>query len=105
MHPGGDPEVPRGRRSQKKRKKISGKTGFPGSEPDFRICVHGIVMGGPRTTCSQNFIPLAAIVPEIAGSLTIIKYRIHMVRGGGLSQIGVTLNVWPLMHVTLVPAF
>ena len=52
------------------------KSGFPGSEPDFRISAHGVAMGGPRASYSQNFIPLAALVPEIPSSLTIIKHRI-----------------------------
>ena len=66
MHPGGDPEVPRGRRSQKKaKKKFPEKPDFPDPDPDFRISVHGVAIGAERATCSQNLRPLAAVVPEI----------------------------------------
>ena len=40
------------------------KSGFPGSEPDFRISVHGAAMGGPRSTYNQNFMALAAVVSK-----------------------------------------
>ena len=36
---------------------------FPDPDPDFRISADGVAMGGPRTTCSQNFIALATVVP------------------------------------------
>ena len=58
------------RRSQKKRKKIPEKPDFP--DPDFRISAHHVEMGGPKTTCSQNFRPLAALEAEITRSKTII---------------------------------
>ena len=45
-------------------------------DPDFRISSYGVANGAERATCSQNFRPLGAIVPEIFASLTIIKYRI-----------------------------
>ena len=59
-------------RSEKSEKKIPEKPDFPDPDPDFRIYVHGVAMGAERATCSQNFRPLAAIVPENARSLTII---------------------------------
>ena len=72
---GGDPEVPRGRRSQKKaEKKFPKNPDFP--DPDFRICFHAVAIGAPRATCSQNFRPLAVLEAEMLRSLTIIKYRI-----------------------------
>ena len=78
-HPGGDPEGPREERVLRSEKKISGKTGFPGSGsgyPDLRISVHAVAKGAERATCSQNFRPLAAIEAEISTFVTIIKYRI-----------------------------
>ena len=78
-HPGGDPEVPRGRRSQKKKrkKKFPEKPDLPDPDPDFRISAHAVAIGAERATCSQNFRPLAAVVPEThLRSLAIIKYRI-----------------------------
>ena len=58
------------------KKKIPENPDFPDPDPDFRICFHGVANKAPRATCSQNFRPLAAVVPEIFRSLTIIKYRI-----------------------------
>ena len=75
MHPGGDPEVPRGRRSQKKAKKnFPEKPDFPDPDPDFRISVHAVAKGAERATCSQNFRPLPALEAEISRSKTIIIY-------------------------------
>ena len=51
------------RRSEKKRKKIPENPDFP--DPDFRISVHAVAIEGPRPTCSQNFRPLATILPEL----------------------------------------
>ena len=62
------------RRSKKKRKKNSGKTGFPGSGSGFPDQGHGYAIGGPRATCSQNFIPLAVLEAEIFHYKTIIIY-------------------------------
>ena len=79
VHPGGDPEVPRGRRSQKKsEKKISGKTGFAGSGFAGSVPRPQGAMGVLRATCSQNFRPLAALEAENFPSVTIIKYRIML---------------------------
>ena len=50
--------------AKKKKIRIFEKSGFPGSEPDFRISVHGVEIRAPRATCSQNFRPLAAVVSE-----------------------------------------
>ena len=75
-HPRGDPGVQEARRSEKSKKKIPENPDFPDPDPDFRICFHGVANKAPRATCSQNFRPLAAVVPEIFRSLTIIKYRI-----------------------------
>ena len=73
VHPGGEPEVPRGRRSQKKRKKIPEKPDFPDpDEPDPDVVLRERSGGRARATCSQNFRPLAAVVPEI----TSLKSRI-----------------------------
>ena len=63
------------RRSQKKRKKIPEKPDFPDPDPDFRISAHAVAIGAERATYSQNFRPLAAIVPEITTFVTIINYR------------------------------
>ena len=49
---------------------------MPDPNPDFRTSAYGVANRAPRATCSQNFSILAAVVPEILGSLTIIKYRI-----------------------------
>ena len=65
--------------AKKSEKKIPEKPDFPDPDPDFRISVHAVAKGAERATCSQNFRPLAAVVPEIPGSLTIIKYRIGII--------------------------
>ena len=69
VHPGGDPEVPR---SEKSEKKIPEKPDFP--DPDFRISVHAVAKGGPKATCSQNFKALAAIVPEMPMAFEVDNY-------------------------------
>ena len=56
---GGDPDI------RIPEIRIFEKSGFPGSEPDFRISVHGVEIGAPRATCSQNFRPLAAILLKL----------------------------------------
>ena len=58
--------------AKKKRKKNSGKTGFPGSGSS----AHAVAIGAERAICSQNFRPLAATEAEIFAFVTIIKYRI-----------------------------
>ena len=60
--------------AKKSEKKISGKTGFPGSGWTGSVPRPQGAMGVPRATCSQNFRPLAALVPEILRSETIIIY-------------------------------
>ena len=52
-------------RSKKSEKKIPENPDFPDPDPDFRICVHAVAIGAERATCSQNFRPLAAILPEM----------------------------------------
>ena len=64
-------------RSEKSEKKIPENPDFPDPDPDFRISAYAVAIGAERATCSQNFRPLAAVVPEIFPSLTIIKYRIR----------------------------
>ena len=73
-HPGVTLRSQEVHRSEKS-KKIPENPDFPDPDPDFRICFHGVAIGAPRATCSQNFRPLAAVVPEIFGHITIIKYR------------------------------
>ena len=51
----------------------------PDPEPDFRISAHAVEIGAERATCSQNFRPLAAVVPEMLRPLTTIKYRMTVV--------------------------
>ena len=60
--------------AKKSEKKFPENPDFPDPDPDFRIYVHAVAIGGPRPTCSQNFRPLATIVPEIITSKTIIIY-------------------------------
>ena len=50
------------------------KPDFPDPDPDFRISAHAVAIGAKRATYSQNFRPLAAIVPEIPTFKTIIVY-------------------------------
>ena len=64
-----------GNAKEKRKKSFPENPDFLDPDPNFRIYVHGVAMGAERATCSQNFRPLAAIVPEIVPSLTIIKYR------------------------------
>ena len=78
-HPGVTLRSQEVRRSEKKRKKKFRKIRISRIfDPDFRICFHGVANKATRATCSQNFRPLAAVVPEIFRSLTIIKYRIKI---------------------------
>ena len=60
--------------AKKSEKKFPENPDFPDPDPDFRTCFHGVATGAPRATCSQNFRPLAAVVPEITSSKTIIIY-------------------------------
>jgi len=76
-HPGSTLRSQEVRRSEKKRKKIPENPDLPDPDPDFRISSYGVANGAERATCSQNFRPLGAIVPEIFPSLTIIKYRMQ----------------------------
>ena len=47
MHPGGDPEVPRGPQKRKKaKKKFPEKPDFPDPDPDFRINAAAMRLGG-----------------------------------------------------------
>ena len=58
--------------AKKSEKKIPEKPDFPDPDPDFRISAHAVAIGAERATYSQNFRPLAAIVPEITTFVTII---------------------------------
>ena len=79
VHPGVTLRSQEVRRSEKREKKFPENPDFPDPDPDFRICFHAVAIGAERATCSQNFRLLAALVPEIFGYITIIKYRISNV--------------------------
>ena len=74
VHPGSTLRSQEVRRSKKSEKKIPEKPDFPDPDgPDRRP--QGAI-GGPRATCSQNFRPLALMVPENTHLKTIIIYQI-----------------------------
>ena len=77
-HPGVTLRSQEVHRSEKSEKKFPENPDFPDPDPDFRISAHGVAIGGPRATCSQNFRPLAAILSEIPRlKLIIIKNPLH----------------------------